>query len=422
MQDREFHRAAMLLPLMKGEEYERLKADIAANGQIEPIWLHPDGSILDGRNRYIACRDLGIEPRFRQWEGGSEVEAVLFVKSVNMNRRHLTSSQYAASAVLAQELIAVLEEEARRRQGQRLDPDLPQQIAEGSPGEVREQLADLFGTNRQYISDAKRLAAEEPELFQAVRDGDLSIPQARRLARQAERAAERRETAAGADITLHCADALEAIATLDDGAVALVITDPPYGTTDHAWDFHGTEREYLGWLAGWLAALRPKLAAEYHFFLFCDPDYAARVEAVLAATGYPLKSRLVWEYRNLPSGRDVSDRFIGNWQMVFHCGTRPLDFPAEWDDRRFAVQNHARPQSNFDEGSHHPTPKPVSLLEIFVTFGSRPGELVLDCFAGGGSTGAAVAAVGGRRCVLVEREPAFCRAIEERLGVTARGL
>lgn len=51
--DLEFHPAAMLLPLLGGDEYERLKADIAAHGQIEPIWLHPDGRILAGRYRVV---------------------------------------------------------------------------------------------------------------------------------------------------------------------------------------------------------------------------------------------------------------------------------------------------------------------------------------------------------------------------------
>ena len=93
----EFHPAANLFHMLTGDEYEQLKADIAANGQLEPIWIHPDGRILDGRNRYMACCDLGIEPKVRQWNGGGS--AVGFVVSLNIHRRHLTASQRAAIAL-----------------------------------------------------------------------------------------------------------------------------------------------------------------------------------------------------------------------------------------------------------------------------------------------------------------------------------
>lgn len=415
----EFHPAAMLVPMISGDEYEQLKADIAANGQLEPIWLHPDGRILDGRNRYVACRELGIEPRFRRWDGDSEVS---FVISLNIHRRHLTSGQRAA---IAADVLPVLEAEARARQATSTGgaaPQLKEKIPEAGTGQSRDLAAGILRTNGRYVQEARNIQRDAPALFDAVRSGEMTIPQARRQMAAEARATTRREAAGASDVTLYQADALEFIPALGNGSVALVIADPPYNVTDHAWDRVGTEREYLFWTATWLEALRPKLAAGYHLFLFCDPAWAARMEAVLEATRYELRSRMIWEYRNLVKGRDVRDRFITNWQMLFHCGAGPLNLPDEWDDRRFAVQNHARPQSNFDEGSHHPTPKPVSLLRTLVEFGSRPGDVVLDPFAGGGSTGQACVETGDRRCVLVEREATFCRAIEDRLGVTARGL
>jgi len=81
---------------MQGDEYEALKADIAENGLRELIWLHPDGRILDGRNRYCACRDTETEPHFRTWDGKGSL--VNFVVSMNLHRRHLTSGQRAMIA------------------------------------------------------------------------------------------------------------------------------------------------------------------------------------------------------------------------------------------------------------------------------------------------------------------------------------
>lgn len=85
-----FHPLAELFPLMNGAEFEGLKADIAEHGQLEVI-VTLDGSILDGRNRYRACRELGVEPKLIEWSGVGSPQA--FVVSHNLHRRHLNESQ-----------------------------------------------------------------------------------------------------------------------------------------------------------------------------------------------------------------------------------------------------------------------------------------------------------------------------------------
>ena len=94
--NKEFHEVANIFPLMQGDEFDALKADIAANGLREPVWLHSDGRIIDGRNRYRACCELSIEPMYRTWDGGGS--PVSFVVSLNLHRRHLTESQRAMIA------------------------------------------------------------------------------------------------------------------------------------------------------------------------------------------------------------------------------------------------------------------------------------------------------------------------------------
>jgi len=87
----EYHELANLFPLMDESQYSDLVADIKENGLVESIVLH-EGKILDGRNRYNACNDADVEPNFVEYEGE---DALSYVISLNLNRRHLNESQRA---------------------------------------------------------------------------------------------------------------------------------------------------------------------------------------------------------------------------------------------------------------------------------------------------------------------------------------
>ena len=88
------HPAAHIFPKMDRTDYEELKADIETNGLREPIVLY-HGEILDGRNRYRACMETGIEAVFREYTGD---DPVAFALSMNLHRRHLNASQRAMIA------------------------------------------------------------------------------------------------------------------------------------------------------------------------------------------------------------------------------------------------------------------------------------------------------------------------------------
>ncbi len=56
----------------------------------EAVWTY-QGSIIDGRNRFNACKALEIKPTFRAWDGKGSLAS--FVISLNLHRRHLNESQ-----------------------------------------------------------------------------------------------------------------------------------------------------------------------------------------------------------------------------------------------------------------------------------------------------------------------------------------
>jgi hypothetical protein len=91
----EIHPLAEIFPPMSDEGFAALVSDIRENGLREAIILH-EGKVLDGRNRYRACTELGIEPITKPWD--QRGDALDYVVSKNLHRRHLDDRQRAGVA------------------------------------------------------------------------------------------------------------------------------------------------------------------------------------------------------------------------------------------------------------------------------------------------------------------------------------
>ena len=88
-----WHPLANLFPLIEGEAFADLVADVREHGLREAIIIH-DGMILDGRNRARACEDAECPPRYEPFAGKDE-DALALVLSKNLTRRHLNDGQRA---------------------------------------------------------------------------------------------------------------------------------------------------------------------------------------------------------------------------------------------------------------------------------------------------------------------------------------
>lgn len=160
----EDHSYAEIFPLLEGEDFEQLVDDIKDNGLIHPITLL-ENKVLDGRNRYRACLQAEVEPKFAEFSGN---DAISFVISCNASRRDLTASQRACAAVNAEQLVNRLQKEAKERQKELgkshgLGPSGKNSLR----GRPRDFLAKRFRVNSRYVEDAfviKRLRREIEKL------------------------------------------------------------------------------------------------------------------------------------------------------------------------------------------------------------------------------------------------------------------
>jgi hypothetical protein len=151
-----FHSYSEIFPLIEGADFDALVADVKAHGLREKITLY-EGKILDGRNRFLACQKAKVRPLYRKFTGK---DALAFVVSLNIARRHLNASQLAmASARLA-----------TLRNGQRSD-----EVA----GVSIETAATIVGASAGSTKRARQVLDKgSAALVRAVDSGEIPVSRA----------------------------------------------------------------------------------------------------------------------------------------------------------------------------------------------------------------------------------------------------
>ena len=221
---------------------------------------------------------------------------------------------------------------------------------------------------------------------------------------------------------LLCGDAQDPDAykrLLTEERIDLLWTDPPYGV-----DYEGKTAEALQiqgdgaddvaeLLATTFAQLDRHLKAGARIYI-CHPSgelAAVFIEAFLAA-GWRLRQGLVWVKDSLVLGR--SDYHYRHEPILF--GYKPGRGRQGrggrgWygDDSQTTVLEVARPKASRE----HPTMKPVELIEIALCNSTSRSHLLLDPFAGSGSTLIAAERL-GRSARLIELDPRYCDVIVAR--------
>lgn len=180
-----FHPLANLFPMLADSELDDLAEDIRLNGQVETVKLHR-GMVLDGRNRYTACarKSLGVRTEIFQ---GSDREALNFVCSKNLNRRHLSGDDRLRIAANMQRLKLGdnqhTKEAAPIGQPSSLFEEMPPPSQEDTPLS-RGERAELLKVSERSLLRADILYSEKGavELQQAFEAGKVSVSTAADIA------------------------------------------------------------------------------------------------------------------------------------------------------------------------------------------------------------------------------------------------
>jgi len=240
-------------------------------------------------------------------------------------------------------------------------------------------------------------------------------------------------------------DCVAEMARLPGDSVDLVFADPPYNlqlrgdlhrpnnslvdAVDDEWDRFESFTAYDDFTRAWLAEARRVLKPDGAIWVIGSYHNIFRVGAILQDLGFWILNDVVWRKTNpMPNFR--GKRFCNAHETLIWAAKSKNAKPTFNYDALKELNEGLQMRSDWvlpicsgperlktgDGGKAHPTQKPESLLHRVLVGTTNPGDLVLDPFAGTGTTGA-VAKRLGRRFIGIEREPDYAAIARDRIAV-----
>lgn len=227
-------------------------------------------------------------------------------------------------------------------------------------------------------------------------------------------------------------DCINVLKGIPDNSIQLVLLDPPYNLDLDYWD---TFENYLEWAKSWLDEVYRVLSVSGNCVIFGGFQYQDLKKGdlleILHYTRHSTKLRfinlIIWYYKNGMSAH----RFFANRheEAIWLAKTKKYYFDLDavripFDEKtkqQYKKDKRLKPESvekgknptnvweinrlngNSKERVGHPTQKPVEVIRRFVRGLSFPGSIVLDFFAGSGTTGR-VCIEEGRNSILADKD------------------
>lgn len=241
-----------------------------------------------------------------------------------------------------------------------------------------------------------------------------------------------------------CGDAFDVLPKLPQSRFDLLFADPPYNLTKKFGKEKFTQSsaaEYEAWLDSWLKLCVPLLKPTASVYVCGDWRSSSAIERA-GMKYFTLRNRITWErekgrgakanWKN--AAEDIwfftlSDTFTFNLDAVKQrrrviAPYRENGKPKDWSETADGNYRDTHPSNlwtdisvpfwSMPENTDHPTQKPEKLLAKIVLASTNPGDLILDPFAGSGTT-AVVAKKLGRDFVAIESDENYCLLAQKRL-------
>jgi site-specific DNA-methyltransferase (adenine-specific) len=177
-------------------------------------------------------------------------------------------------------------------------------------------------------------------------------------------------------------------------------------------------REYRSFTEAWLPRAAAYLDVEAPLVIWTNFLGKEPILAVARALGYShCHGEFVWAKRT--TERDGNEQLLRVYEVALVLGRAPLPPPAPADPPRcWSVAAGYDDDGEAARFGNHPNHKPFGVIEPLLRAYSRPGDLVLDPFAGSGSIPAAALRL-SRGAISLEIEAEWAARVSERLRLVA---
>lgn len=412
-----------------------------AGGLLQPILVTPNLELVAGARRlaaykYLKWRDIPVA--YTEAQSLDDLDSLTAERDENVQRKAFLPSEAVAIAEVMMPIEAAKADDRMKTGKKQPLGNLPQ-----GQGRAKDKIAEAVGLARRTLDKAMSIVAAaraDPDRFADLvdqMDTTGRVHPAYVELNERQRQTEIEHKAAEAVLSkVHRVIHGDNFRFVPDESVHLLATDPPYnisrkrkivfdnrkaidkdfGDAD-TWDhWSGAEKVdfyivILDWAKEFYRVVRPGGS----LYLFCADPFISDFRRALIDSGFRFKNVLTWHFTNPKPKPDRTSWITACDHILFAVkGGGRNTFNWEGINKMHSIIESGTCQGK--ERTPHPTQKPLAVMERLIRVSSNPGDLVLDPFAGSGTTGEACQRL-ERSFILVEVVERYIRIIEARTGV-----
>lgn len=354
------------------EEYIKIKNSILEFGYVAPIIVNADMTVIGGHQRLKVLKELGYE----------EIQCIV----VDLDKNKEKALNLALNKISGEwdndKLEAILAELK--------ETEIDMNITGFSNDEIDDILKDVIGTKEDDFDIEEALDEIEDPI---TKTGDIWILGKHRLM---------------------CGDSTQkedVMQLMNNQEADMILTDPPYnvdyeGVAGKIENDNMSETEFYNFLLDSFRNMFELAKCGCPIYVFHADTEGLNFRNAFKSVGFKLAECLVWVKNTFVMGR-----------QDYQWRHEPILYGWKEGKAHYFIDN--RSQSTvleFDKptkNTEHPTMKPIDLLVYLIKNSSKENDLIVDLFAGSGSS--IIAAEQTKRiCYTMELDPKYCDVVVKR--------